>query len=193
MSRQVFCQFAALIIELFLLQLIDQIQHIVESGFPAVSDVLSGDRNGQMRLAGSGTPNHDDVGVIDKKIAIIEVSHLHLVNRRDREVKPVKILVYRELCQAHTVTDASDLPLRQLCFKKITQNLIRCCPALYTCRQYLIKSCFYAIQSKRSDCLHQAVTHYHMHLQKEDGHSGDNPPLGSASEAAVVPMAGAIP
>jgi hypothetical protein len=31
MSRQVFCQFSALIIELFLLQLIDQIQHIVES------------------------------------------------------------------------------------------------------------------------------------------------------------------
>ena len=81
MSCQVFRQLAAPVVELFLFQLVYQIKSVVESGLSAVSDALSGDCNGQVRLAGSGATDHDDVGVIDKKVAIVEVTHLHFVDR----------------------------------------------------------------------------------------------------------------
>ena len=76
-----FRQLAASVVQFLLFELIHQVKDVVESRFPSVSDALPCHRYGQMRFAGPGSSDHDDVGMIHEKVALVELPHLHVIDR----------------------------------------------------------------------------------------------------------------
>lgn len=81
MPGQVFRQLPTPVVQLLLFQLVYQVKHVEEPGLVAISDALLGNRDGQVRLTGSGATHHDHVGMIGEETSFMEVSYLHLVDR----------------------------------------------------------------------------------------------------------------
>jgi len=93
----------------FSLQSVDQIDDMVEPAAGAVSDQGAGNGDGQMRFAGSGAADQNDVALIGDEGAGGKVVDQARIDRGAGEVEVVQILCQRQLCDGHLVFDGAGL------------------------------------------------------------------------------------
>ena len=93
------------------LELIDEIDGGEEAPARSGSDAASRDGDGQMRLAGAGSPDQDDIALLGDEAAGGEVAHESLVDRRVLEREVVDVLGQRQLGDGELVLDRARLLL----------------------------------------------------------------------------------
>src|SRR5271165_6656795 len=107
------------------LELIDEIDGGEEAPARSGSDAASRDGDGQMRLAGAGSPDQDDIAVLGDEAAGGEVAYESLVDRRVLEREVVDVLGQRQLGDGELVLDRARLLLRDLGFQEIADEALR--------------------------------------------------------------------
>src|SRR5690606_33335961 len=87
------------------LQPVDQIDHIEEASASTVADQRPGNGDGQLRLAGSGAADQDDVTLIGDEGATGQVADKGFVDRSAGEVEVVDVLGQGKLGDGELVFD----------------------------------------------------------------------------------------
>src|SRR4029453_11267410 len=91
------------------LEAVDEVDHVVEAPTGAGSDAASGDCDGQMGFAGTGTSDQHDVALLGDEAAAGEVIDQRLVDRCAVELEVLKVLGKRELGDGELVFDRPGL------------------------------------------------------------------------------------
>jgi hypothetical protein len=94
----------------------------------AIKGSCDGDR--QMRLAGTGAANQDEVALLRDEVAAGEIAHQVLVDRCPVEGKVVDILGERQLGDGQLVSDRARLLLGDLGLEQIADKPLRLVLAL---------------------------------------------------------------
>src|ERR1700691_6191380 len=95
----------------FGLELIDEIDGGEEAPARSGADAASRDGDGQMRLAGAGFADQDDIALFSDEAAAGEITHQRLVDRRALESDVVDVLGERQLGDGELVFDRARLLL----------------------------------------------------------------------------------
>src|ERR1700691_4266511 len=95
----------------FGLELIDEIDGGEEAPARSGADAASRDGDGQMRLAGAGSADQDDIALLSDEAAAGEITHQRLVDRRVLESDVVDVLGERQLGDGELVFDRARLLL----------------------------------------------------------------------------------
>src|SRR5260370_10617981 len=107
------------------LEAVDEIDDVVEAAACAAADAASGNSDGKMRLAGTGSADQDDVTLLGDEATSGEVFHEGLVDRRAPELKAVEILGQWQLCDRELVLDRARLLLADLGVEQIADDPLR--------------------------------------------------------------------
>ena len=78
------------------LEAVHQVDDVEEAAAGAIPDAGAGDRDGEMRFAGTGSANQDDIALVGQELAGREVSHESLVEGRSRKGELVDVLGERQ-------------------------------------------------------------------------------------------------
>src|SRR5260370_13903393 len=106
------------------LEAVDGIDDVVEAGACAAGDAASGNSDGKMRLAGTGSADQDDVTLLGDEATSGEVFHEGLVDRRAPELKAVEILGQWQLGDRELVFDRARLLLADFGVEQIANDLL---------------------------------------------------------------------
>jgi hypothetical protein len=71
------------------LESVDDIDHVEEPSANAGADAASGNRDGKVRLAGTGATDQHDVTLLGNEAATSEVIHKGLIDRRALELEVI--------------------------------------------------------------------------------------------------------
>jgi hypothetical protein len=91
------------------LEPVDEIDSVVEAAMFAGANATAGDRYGEMRLADAGPTDQDTVALLGGKIALSEITHQALIDRRAFELKAVEVLCQGELGDSDLIFDRACL------------------------------------------------------------------------------------
>ena len=114
----------------FGLELVDEIDGGEEAPARSGADAASRDGDGQMRLAGAGSADQDDIALLGDEAAAGEIAHQRLVDRRALEGEVVDVLGERQLGDGELVFDRARLLLGDLGLQKIADEALRLMLAL---------------------------------------------------------------
>ena len=107
------------------LEPIDEIDHVVEPAAGAGADAASGNGDGKMGFAGTGTADQHDVALLGDEATTSEVIHERLVDRRAFELEVIEVLGERQLGDGELVLDRARLLLADLGVEQIADNALR--------------------------------------------------------------------
>lgn len=96
----------------------------------AVAEAGPGDRDGEVRLPRSGTPDQHHVALLLEEGAAGQIAHQRLVDRRLFEAELVDLLGQGQPGNGHLVLDRAGLLLADLRGEQVTDDLLRLVLAL---------------------------------------------------------------
>src|SRR5690606_28742370 len=105
------------------LQPVDQIDDVEEASASTVADQRPGNGDGQMRLAGAGAADQDDIALIGDESAAGKIADQGFVDRSAGEVEVVDVFGQRELGDGELVFDRAGLLLGNLGRQQIADDL----------------------------------------------------------------------
>jgi hypothetical protein len=91
------------------LQAVDEIDSVVKAAMFAAAKATAGDRYGEMSLAGAGPADQDTVALLGEKIALSEITHEALIDRRAFKLEVVEVLCQGQLGDPDLVLDRAGL------------------------------------------------------------------------------------
>jgi len=130
----------------FGLEPIDEIDGVVEAATFAGANAITGDGDGQMCLSGAGSADQDAVALFDEKVALGEIAHEALVDRRAGELEVVEIFGQEKLGDRDLVFDRARLLFADFGLQKIADDARRLMLSLDTGRHDLIIGGLHSIE-----------------------------------------------
>src|SRR6516225_7266450 len=127
------------------LEAVDEIDHVVEAATSTGSDAASGDCDGQMGLAGTGTADQHDVALLGDEAAGGEIVDERLVDRRPVELEVGDVLGKRQLGDGELVLDRSGLLLVDLGVEQVSDDALGFVLSLDGSRHDLVEGSLHAI------------------------------------------------
>ena len=128
------------------LEPVDQVDDVEEPATGTVADAGSGDRDGQVRLAGSGASDQDDVTLMGEEVPAGEVAHQGLVDRRVVEDEVLDVLGQRQLGDGDLVLDGARLLVGDLRGQQVADDALGLMLALHRGGDDLVEGRLHAIE-----------------------------------------------
>src|SRR6185369_2961472 len=128
------------------LEAVYEVNHVVEPTATAGTDAGSGDSDGKVGLAGSGSADQHGIASLCDAAAAGEVVHERLVDRCALELEVIEVLGERQLGDGELVFDRARLFLVDLGLEQITDDALRFVLAFDSGGHDLVEGVLHAVE-----------------------------------------------
>src|SRR6202011_4699429 len=128
------------------LQAVDEVDDVVEAPAGTGSDAASGDCDGEMGLAGTGTADQHGVALLGDEASTGEIIDQRLVDGGALELEVIKVLGKRQFGDGELVLDRASLLLVDLGVEQVSDNALGFVLTLDGGRHDLVEGGLHAVE-----------------------------------------------